>query len=34
LAKRIVQMMGGEIWVESEVNKGAKFCFTCKLQKM
>jgi signal transduction histidine kinase/FixJ family two-component response regulator len=33
LAKRIVLMMGGSIWVESEFQKGAKFCFTCKLKK-
>jgi len=26
-------MMGGTIRVESELNKGAKFIFTCKLQK-
>jgi len=33
LSKRIVEMMGGSMWVESEVDKGAKFCFTCKLAK-
>jgi signal transduction histidine kinase len=33
LAKRIVLMMGGSIWVESELQKGAKFSFTCKLKK-
>ena len=33
LSKRIVEMMGGSMWVESEVGKGAKFCFTCKLAK-
>jgi len=32
LAKRIVEMMGGSIWVESELQKGAKFSFTCKLK--
>ena len=31
LAKYIVQMMDGNIWVESELGKGAKFFFTCKL---
>jgi len=30
LSKRIVDMMGGRIWVESEPGKGAKFTFTCK----
>jgi signal transduction histidine kinase len=34
LSKRIVEMMGGEIWVESEPDKGAKFSFTCKLKKV
>ena len=33
LSKRIVEMMGGDIWVESEPGKGAKFTFTCKIQK-
>ncbi|MCL2759087.1 MAG: ATP-binding protein [Treponema sp.] len=32
LSKRIIEMMGGKIWVESEPNKGAAFHFTCKLQ--
>jgi len=26
-------MMGGEIWVESDLGKGAKFSFTCKMKK-
>jgi len=34
LSKNIVKMMGGSIWVESDINKGAKFIFTCKLQKV
>jgi len=29
LVKRIVEMMGGSIWVESELQKGTKFSFTC-----
>ena len=33
LVKRIVEMMGGSIWVESEPYQGAKFFFTCKLKK-
>ena len=34
LSKRIVELMGGEIWVETELNEGAKFSFTCKLKKI
>jgi signal transduction histidine kinase len=33
LAKRIILMMGGSIWVESEPQRGSKFSFTCKLKK-
>lgn len=33
LSKRIVEMMGGEIKVESESGKGSKFHFTCLLNK-
>jgi signal transduction histidine kinase len=29
LAKRIVESMGGKIWVDSELGKGAIFTFTC-----
>jgi len=32
LSKRIVEMMGGEIHVESELENGAKFTFTCRLE--
>jgi signal transduction histidine kinase len=32
LAKRIIETMGGEIWVDSELGKGSKFTFTCKVQ--
>ena len=28
ISKNIVEMMGGEIWVESELDKGTKFTFT------
>lgn len=31
VASRLVQMMGGRIWVESEVNKGSTFHFTVAL---
>jgi signal transduction histidine kinase/CheY-like chemotaxis protein len=30
ISKRIVEMMDGVIWVESEEGKGAKFCFTIR----
>jgi signal transduction histidine kinase/CheY-like chemotaxis protein len=30
ISKRIVEMMGGLIWAESEEGKGAKFCFTMR----
>jgi PAS domain S-box-containing protein len=33
LSKRIIEMMDGSIWVESEPGKGAKFSFTCKLKR-
>lgn len=31
ISKRIVELMGGRIWVESEIGKGACFAFTVKL---
>jgi CheY-like chemotaxis protein/two-component sensor histidine kinase len=31
ISKRLVEMMGGEIWVESEPGKGARFIFTAKV---
>jgi len=32
LSKRIVEMMDGDMWTKSELNKGAKFTFTCVLE--
>ena len=34
ISKRIIELMGGEIWVESELGKGAKFIFTIKVKKI
>jgi len=33
ISKNIVDMMGGEIWVESEFGKGATFAFTVKVKR-
>ena len=33
LSKRIVEMMGGNIWIESELGKGARFIFTIKVNR-
>jgi CheY-like chemotaxis protein len=33
ISKRIIELMRGKIWIESELNKGAKFIFTIKAGK-
>ena len=33
ITKRIVELMGGMIWVESELTKGSRFIFTIKAQR-
>jgi CheY-like chemotaxis protein len=32
ISKRIVEMMGGSIWIESEAGKGSAFCFTVEMK--
>ena len=34
ISKRIIEMMGGNIWVESELGEGARFIFKLELQKI
>jgi CheY-like chemotaxis protein/two-component sensor histidine kinase len=33
ISKRIVEMMGGRIWIESEAGKGSKFAFTVRVER-
>jgi len=32
ISKRLVQLMGGTIWAESEIGKGSTFCFTIEAE--
>ena len=34
ISKWIVELMGGEVWIESELGKGAKFIFTVKAKRL
>jgi CheY-like chemotaxis protein len=33
ISKRIIELMKGKIWIESDLGKGARFIFTVKMQK-
>jgi len=33
ISKRIIELMGGHVWIESELGKGAKFIFTINVKK-
>jgi hemerythrin-like metal-binding protein len=33
ISRRIVELMGGEIWIESELGKGSTFIFTVKMKR-
>ncbi|SMO42951.1 PAS domain S-box-containing protein [Saccharicrinis carchari] len=34
ISKSLVELLGGEIWLESELNKGSKFCFSLPCKKL
>ena len=34
ISKKIIELLGGTIWVESELGKGARFIFTAKVKKL
>ena len=34
ISKKIVEYMGGNIWIESEIGKGSKFAFTIRTKKV
>ncbi len=34
ISKSLVELLGGKIWVESELNKGSKFCFSIPYHKI
>jgi signal transduction histidine kinase/CheY-like chemotaxis protein len=33
ISKHIVEMMGGDIWIDSELGKGSTFCFTINVKR-
>jgi len=33
ISKRIIEMMNGSIWIESELDRGASFCFTVRVER-
>lgn len=33
ISKKMIEIMGGKIWVESEINKGSKFYYTVPFER-